>query len=66
MNPKRMVLPMEPRERCGWNGCQRKVTGLYRITDSFGRTYEKTACAECAKFWFEYRPSCKLVRDLTE
>ena len=51
-------------EICGWDGCQSLATHLYEITDSFGRVYQKTACEKCAKVWYKYRPSVKVVKDL--
>ena len=51
---------------CGWDGCKRRATGLYRIQDMLGRVYEKTACAVCAQWWKRHRVSCDLVRSLVK
>ncbi len=50
-----------PASPCGWNGCRNPVDGIWRVTDSFGRIHEKTACSDCAAWWRDHRPGCELV-----
>ena len=51
---------------CGRDGCKNISTGIWRITDSFGRVYEKDACDECAVWWKQNRLSCVLVKRLEQ
>jgi len=58
---KTIDLPDFASSICGYEGCTKRVTGLYQISDVFSYDYQRFACASCAKFWFTHRPFCKKI-----